>query len=81
MQFQFNTGRGYSEFGQRIVVRTVGDGIRFHDVDRNIEGFILCNSTHLESKSEIKEILMFCYDRGIYDYDPYGGVLVWEDEA
>ena len=81
MQFQFNTGRQYGPEGQRIVVKTTSDGIRFHDVDRGIEGFIKCNPVHLESKSEIKEILMFCYDRGVYEYDPYGGVLAWEDEA
>lgn len=81
MQFQFNTGRQYSEHGQRIVVKTASDGIRFHDVDRGIEGFIKCNPVHLESKSEIKEILMFCYDRGIYEDDTYEGALVWEDEA
>lgn len=83
MQFQFNTGRQYGPEGQRIVVKTTSDGIRFHDVDRCIEGFIRVNPSELQTYGEVQRTLMFCYDRGIYehDMDSYVDRLTWEDEA
>ena len=44
MRIQFNTGRSYTEVGQRVVAQTAKgyfgncSGIRFHDIDRGCCG-------------------------------------------
>lgn len=68
---KFNTGREYTEHGQRIVARLLDDGdIVFLDIDRGIDGVIRANGI---SKEDIEELyfnrvtIMDCYDNGNYN--------------
>lgn len=80
MKVQFNTGRAYTEHGQRIVAVHTGGGIFFKDHDRRIDGYIVCHMQRM-SKTEIEEIVMYAYDRGMYDYNSaiYNVDLSWEE--
>lgn len=58
----FNTGRGYTENGQRINSWMVGGSIYFHDLDRGIAGRLRGEFTTIS-----KELVMMRYDQGIYE--------------
>ena len=68
---KFNTGREYTEQGQRIAARLLDNGdIVFLDIDRGIDGVISANGL---SKKDIEELyfnrttIMDCYDNGNYN--------------
>jgi hypothetical protein len=62
----FQTGRYYSEKGQRIAYVYNDDkhALYFYDVDRGIDGTITVYNYKEDSLS--KEFLMYNYDRGNY---------------
>lgn len=73
----WNTGRLYTEFGQRIgacVAKLEGSNttyVFFTDIDRGIDGRIILSSydrlTVFRSDRELREFVMFMYDRCLYD--------------
>lgn len=77
MRIQWNTGRLYTEEGQRIIAETVENGIIFHDLDRYIDGFIPTVRCPTD-KFELKEMVMFNYDHTQYGYHPDARKLQWE---
>jgi len=75
---QFQTGRSYSDKGQRIVARYEHGSIVFKDLDRNISGKIVyCNGD--DSTRELQAVIMFAYDRGMYVGVANPDDLVWVD--
>lgn len=75
MKFQFNTGRLYSQHGQRIVVEVLDKGLIFNDIDRGVSGHIAEENLECAAlqpwdrtcKADIKPLLMWCYDHGHYN--------------
>lgn len=67
MRIQFNTGRQYTENGQRIIVdyNWCEQRIVFRDIDRRIDGEISASNANITAH-ELQEIVMFNYDRGCY---------------
>lgn len=62
----FQTGRHYSEKGQRIAYMVDDENIYFADVDRGIDGRIPhCISNH-ENKFISQEFVLASYDYGNY---------------
>lgn len=57
----WNTGRFYSEKGQRIAATKVPRGIVFYDLDRQIDGMVDCLDLD-------KHCIMNGYDYGTYTY-------------
>lgn len=82
MRHQWNTGRPYSEHGQRIVAEVVNEGIIFNDIDRHVSGLIPCYVPPMvdSSRANFKEFVMFNYDFGAYKHDELGRdrTLTWE---
>lgn len=76
MRLQWNTGRLYTEDGQRIVAETVEGGIIFHDIDRCIDGFVPTVMSPRDTY-EMREIVMFNYDHTQYGYHPDARKLPW----
>ena len=74
---QFNTGRQYSDKGQRIVAAQVDDGrIFFVDLDRCIDGMITAPSAELTEASVLR-----AYDTNQYRWvgHPILRELVWKN--
>jgi len=68
MQIKFNTGRHYTEHGQRIAARLLDDGsVVFVDADRQIEGRIavLCDREFVAGMFN-RAYVMDAYDAGAY---------------
>lgn len=42
--YAFNTGRGYTPYGQRIAFTEVAGGVYFMDIDRGIRGYYKCEA-------------------------------------
>lgn len=85
MRIQFNTGRSYTEVGQRVVAQTAKgyfgkcSGIRFHDIDRGCCGVIPVVSWMRElSAYDMERFVMANYDAGNYEGAACGD-LQWED--
>ena len=86
MQFQFNTRRSYSPHGQRIVAKVEDHGVIFNDLDRGISGAV--GNSQMEygslrgwdraSRSDTKQLLMWCYDHGHYEESDKASGLKWE---
>ena len=76
MKIAFNTGRVYSNQGQRIAAWTVtvpgGQYILFVDFDRQIDGAIPLLGFGDLTATELKEHVMHMYDHGQYQ----GGFVV-----
>jgi hypothetical protein len=70
----FQTGRHYSEKGQRIAYAVDADNIYFSDVDRGIDGRIPHCISNEENKFISQEFVLQCYDYGNYKdfYAPHG---------
>jgi hypothetical protein len=67
MKVQWQTGRFYTEQGQRMVAQTSGKYIQFTDLDRGINGVIPLATDHcIDSKYDLREVTMFNYDRNNY---------------
>jgi len=68
----FNTGRGYTEHGQRIVVVLwKGNFISFLDIDRSVRGTFVYNDQWERENTNIdtiKRLVMFAYDNGMYQH-------------
>lgn len=84
MKHQWNTGRRYTDKGQRIVAETTTKppGIKFVDHDRMISGFIpLGQIPHGLDKYAMERIVMTAYDFTTYGYVPHEDVrhLQWID--
>ena len=82
LHFQWNTGRGYSALGQRIVAKVVQEGVIFHDLDRNISGLIgISTMPQVMDFHKLKDLTMSMYDSGGYQWDPQdrASKLKWED--
>ena len=58
----WNTGNGYSRYGQRIAARLVNDYIFFADVDRNVNG-VISYDAELDTGS-VKDIVNRYYVKG-----------------
>lgn len=72
---KWNTGRPYTKDGQRIFAKVINQdgfkGVVFKDIDRCIDGYIPWVGNDVEnSEYELKEVVMFCYDRGHYQHIP-----------
>lgn len=79
MRIQFNTGRHYTEQGQRIIAEKVTyNSIIFNDIDRGISGFFPWYG-HIRGGLHLQEIVMFCYDHGNYAWSPDADKLRWND--
>ena len=70
----FQTGRHYSDKGQRIAYVVDDDNIYFSDVDRGIDGYIPHCISNQENKFVSQEFVMYSYDYGNYKdfYAPHG---------
>lgn len=82
LRFQWNTGRGYSALGQRVIAEVVAEGIVFHDLDRNIHGLIQIGTLpQVMDKHKLRELTMAMYDACGYGWDPQdrASKLKWED--
>jgi hypothetical protein len=80
MRYQWNTGRGYAEDGQRMVAEVVGNELRFADLSRHIQGTIPLGAFHRLDRESIgffQEFVMFNYDYGNYSGDSNN--LTWEE--
>jgi hypothetical protein len=62
----WNTGRRYTDKGQRIAAARVPGGIVFADIDRNIDGFI-----RDEHAAFTTTAIMAAYDRNSYTGESY----------
>lgn len=60
----FNTGRMYSEHGQRIAACVVGGRCYFIDIDRGIDGSFEFNAPYEDNLTP--ELVMSNYDHGNY---------------
>lgn len=65
-KFTFNSGRLYTEAGQVIHVEIVDGRLWFHDESRMVSGSFEYHDAQLNSEREIRELVMFLYDRGQY---------------
>ena len=68
---KWNTGRNYSENGQRIVAWQDGETIFFQDIDRGIGGKFAhppIDSEDFFSEGYLKTIVMLRYDNNSYDW-------------
>lgn len=71
----FNTGRGYTDKGQRIACTELPNGrVMFADVDRHIDGVTHneFNQSWKDCGFDIKEFVMMEYDHGRIDYGAWG---------
>jgi hypothetical protein len=73
----FNTGRGYTEKGQRIACKVFEGHIYFADIDRGIYGRISCDLEGLHSAQSLQNRVMHWYDKGMY-VDACNGDLITE---
>jgi hypothetical protein len=69
----FNTGRMYSDKGQRIACALLADGrVMFADVDRNIggttQGAISPGQRDLQTADSLERFVMTAYDFGAISY-------------
>lgn len=79
-RIQFNTGRQYTERGQRIVAAALPDRVLFNDVSRGIDGTIpLAPGKRFDSGVELREFTMANYDMGNYGWDMRARDLKWEE--
>jgi hypothetical protein len=80
MRHQWNTGRPYTDHGQRIVAETVEGGVIFNDIDRGVDGFIPMVRVPYGTW-DVREVVMFNYDRTNYQYDPENRSrdLAWDE--
>jgi hypothetical protein len=65
----FNTGRQYSDKGQRIACALLPDGrVMFADVDRNLDGITQgAIAPGLQAGADLREFVMNSYDYGAYN--------------
>jgi hypothetical protein len=70
----FQTGRHYSEKGQRIAYMVDDENIYFVDIDRGIDGRIPHCISNQENKFISQEFVLSNYDYGNYKdfYAPHG---------
>jgi len=74
----FNTGRQYSDHGQRIACTRLPDGrVMFADVDRNIDGITLAPAGAY-ADSCLHDFVMREYDHGRYEWGTPAGALELE---
>jgi len=71
----FQTGRHYSDKGQRIAYTWDNDNIYFVDIDRGIDG-VYPNALHEDSIPHWQ--LLGLYDNGNYRYYEYKEILIRE---
>jgi len=66
----FNTGRMYSDKGQRIACALLSDGrVMFADVDRNIDGITQgAIAPGLMPYADLRSFVMNAYDHGALNY-------------
>ena len=67
-RIQFNTGRYYSEHGQRIVAVKHNDVIFFNDIDRGIDGMFSALDDMFGPVELCQAIVMSQYDSGAYNW-------------
>lgn len=82
-RIQFNTGRGYSENGQRIVAVKHEGRIYFQDHDRHIDGSFDAADDELFGPVELNQVVVMSrYDHGNYEYHPMTidvqQALIWQ---
>ena len=69
---KFQTGREYTEHGQRIAARLLNNGdIVFLDIDRDIDGVISANGINKKDIEDLyfnRTTIMDCYDNGNYSW-------------
>jgi hypothetical protein len=75
VKIQFNSGRRYGPYGQRIIATQVDGKTFFVDIDRGIDGEIVDNCTLTEAA------IMTAYDNGRWHptNNPIKRKLVWKD--
>ena len=69
-RFTFQSGRSYSENGQRIATQEMRDGVVVVDIDRNVDFFIRCQAPWRVFDDAYA--IMAAYDNGFYSYWPVG---------
>jgi hypothetical protein len=78
-QHQWNTGRQYDQYGQRMIAVVTEDGIQFSDLSRHIDGLIplgaFMRGADLDKRT-IEDLVMFNYDQG--NYSGNNKTLTWQ---
>ena len=69
-RFTFQSGRSYSENGQRIAAQEMRDGVAVVDIDRNVTFFIPCQAPWRVFDDAYA--IMAAYDYGFFTYWPVG---------
>ena len=79
MKHQWNTGRHYDLYGQRMVAEVTDDrkGIKFSDLSRNINGTVPLGMWAQTEKYAIETLVMTNYDFG--NYSPSNITLEWKE--
>lgn len=68
--YAWNTGRGYSQHGQRIAAVKLSNGkVYFFDIDRQIDGVTMMPMTG--AYLNVQEFVMHAYDHQHYAYGTY----------
>ena len=67
-RIQFNTGRHYTEHGQRIVAVKDNNVIYFNDIDRGIDGMFDASDDTFGPVELSKFIVMSRYDNNNYEW-------------
>lgn len=70
-RIQFNTGRAYTEHGQRIVALIADGHLYFNDIDRGIDGMYQIQDWDEWFKLTPEQV-MSIYDHNLYGYIPSG---------
>lgn len=69
-RIQFNTGRHYTDQGQRIIGIKHNNVIYFHDIDRGIDGMFEAADDDFGPVELSKTIIMSWYDHNVYEWIP-----------
>jgi hypothetical protein len=77
MRVQFQSGRNYTVHGQRIIAETCSEGILFNDIDRGVNGLIVCIPPR--DRLDVKNVTMTMYDCCLYKWDERAQQLNWEN--
>ena len=83
-RIQFNTGRHYTEYGQRIVAIKHNNIIYFNDIDRGINGMFNAADDDFGPVELSQYIVMARYDNNKYEWikstNEVESALIWKEQ-
>jgi hypothetical protein len=81
---KFNTGRQYTEAGQRIAAALLPNGdIYFSDIDRGIDGMICANGANYDEAHALyftRDQIMRAYDHNLYTGGAHSMDAIFNDD-